>query len=375
MFNLGDGDGDDQGGSVTGNWCNYRGCTQPAGPYGLCDRHFKVSNSDTFPSHGTRYKAGMPYTASMAELFFRSITSSSAKPGELRKKIFPIVRLPFSSGPEYDLLYTPADLSKISRKNVDRYDDGEMRELHIYTRSQFEPLMVQDVLSEAIDRRSILDRPIIYLLRTNQPHTSIYVWLDGKLYSFGFGYSSYSPPIEGPIDGTEIKQGALYSIDPVLRLGAEARIIWVGILTPKILERLQSELDLVTGFEFFVDDNILDFDEGTKKVKVVDREIDFIVPSRPYGGKVADYTPRLWNCTKWAMYILFGVIPPNFREFFNHELPPEILQSIIMLLQTGNEKGFVELLTQINQPFSAISTEWAEYLQVPTGPIGWGGGR
>ena len=212
------------------------------------------------------------------------------------------------------------------------------------------------------------------MVSTNIPHTGLYIWLQGHLYSVGYGYSdtaSYTP----------IKRGSLYSVDLILTTNAEARIVWMGILTHAILHRLQVEIDLVTHIEFRIIRQTID---GMPK-NTVNREMDFIIPSRPYGGtRAAEANPAVWDCTKWAMYIVFGGIPANFSSFVGGggvSVSSEILQEIIYLLRVTHSQAvtqrFIELLNVINHPFSMIepfNNEWPTYLSVVP-YIGGGGLR
>ena len=118
------------------------------------------------------------------------------------------------------------------------------------------------------------------------------------------------------------------------------------------------------------------YDLDDVEVDVVDRETDFIIPDRPYGGIAADTDPMLWNCTKWSMHILFGSEPANFRELVGRDrgISEKNLVHMMRLYQENRVHEFLTILEEFNRPFvTAQSTaEWAEYLkQLPPR----GGGR
>lgn len=336
--------------------CIIELCKNDAVQYGLCEIHLHLPLRQHFQTHALRFNtAGKQYMASIAGRFFSSIIFGPGKPGELGKRILPVAKLPFTSGPENDFIYDPRVIDPAKIKiELEPLEGGGVVPLHVYTLSQGE-LQVRNEIVQAIFRPKMLERPIVFMVVTNQPHTGIYIWLDGHLYSFGYGYSDDVP---GPI-----RRGSIYSIDLLLRTDAEARIVWVGMLTPYIIQRLQEELNKVTQIEFFVEKDDLDGVE----VDVVDRETDFIIPDRPYGGFAADTDTMLWNCTKWSMHILFGSEPANFRELVGRDrgIPERFLLYMMRSYQENQVMDFLTILANFNQPFATAQStaEWAEYLK------------
>ena len=158
-------------------------------------------------------------------------------------------------------------------------------------------LTLREELVEGIREANVLDRPIVFLVATNIPHTGLYILYGGQFYSVAFGYDTFP------------EFGSLYSIDIPLIKYSEARIVWIGILTDAIMIRLQKEFDRVT-------DIVANFEDAdvAGQPLIVDRLMFFHTPTRVYGGVGADSNPDEWNCTKWAMHILFGDrMPANFR--------------------------------------------------------------
>jgi hypothetical protein len=206
---------------------------------------------------------------------------------------------------------------------------------------------LREELFAGIKERNSLDKPIVFLVVTNIPHTSIYILHQGRLYSVGYGY--YGEPA-----------GALYSIDIPLGTNLEARIVWIGILTNAIMLRLQHEFDQVTEVYFIAkplkdEKGKIVKDEESKPITVVDRLMYFMVP-KPYGGPSADASATEWNCTKWAMHILFGDrMPANFRELVsrNPGLSEDQLGDFLLAYRNGkrdraSNDGFLTVLHQIN---------------------------
>lgn len=191
-----------------------------------------------------------------------------------------------------------------------------------------EPLRLREALVEGITDRNPLERPVVFLVATNIPHTSIYILYQGQFYSVAFGYDS-TPNV-----------GSLYSIDIPLIQFSEARIVWIGILTEAIIQRLQSEFNQVTQI-------VGNFEVGQQFV--VDRLMFFHVP-RVYGGIRADTDPTQWNCTKWAMQILFGhEIPANFRELVsNPGLTEDQLIRWLNAYGGDDPDAYMRILNEIN---------------------------
>jgi hypothetical protein len=73
---------------------------------------------------------------------------------------------------------------------------------------------------------------------------------------------------------------------------------------------------------------------------------------REYGGVGADASATQWNCTKWAMHILFGDrMPANFRELVsrtNPGLTREDLTRWLTAYRESNQAEFIRVLNDIN---------------------------
>ena len=112
------------------------------------------------------------------------------------------------------------------------------------------------------------------------------------------------------------------------------------------MERLQEEFDQVTD----IVGNFKDADVAGQPL-IVDRLMFFHIP-RAYGGVGADSNPDEWNCTKWAMHILFGDrMPANFRELVsrtNSGLTREDLTRWLTAYGESNQAEFIRVLNDIN---------------------------
>ena len=288
--------------------CLIEECPNPPLAHGLCSDHSGISLGLHHPMSGRRH--GVDVT--MAGQFFNSLSLRQMHGVEKLEEVLPVVELPSFIRDEATFRYTGRQKDGHFIKDV-----GTLKQ----------PLRLRDELVEGIGEPSILDKPIVFLVATNIPHTGIYILDGGKLYSVAYGYD------------TDPAFGSLYSIDIPLVMFAEARIVWVGILTDAIAVRLQREFDRVTQIGCNVADG------------VVNRLMFFHTP-REYGGAAADSNPAQWNCTKWAMHVLFGdQMPANFRELVsrtNLGLTRDQLTLWLTAYRGRNEREFMRVLHEIN---------------------------
>jgi hypothetical protein len=217
-------------------------------------------------------------------------------------------------------------------------------------------LTLREELVEGIQEPNVLERPIVFLVATNIPHTGIYILYGGQFYSVAFGYD------------TTPATGSLYSIDIPLIQFSEARIVWVGILTDAMVERLQAEFDRVT----HIVGNFEPADVAGGPL-IVDRLMFFHTPTRVYGGVGADSNPDEWNCTKWAMHILFGDrMPANFRDLVsrtNPGLTKDQLTRWLTAYEGSDQAAFLRVLNDINH------ASFPKFSRVSRGYTGSAGGR
>jgi hypothetical protein len=94
----------------------------------------------------------------------------------------------------------------------------------------------------------------------------------------------------------------------------------------------------------------------------------FFHTPKVYGGVGADSNPDEWNCTKWAMHILFGDrMPANFRELVSRTNPGVTRKDLTRWLTAyrgSNQREFIKVLNDINNAsFPRIS-------RVSTGSMG-----
>jgi hypothetical protein len=281
--------------------CLAENCFHAPILHGLCSSHYELT---IHPSSGVR--GGRVVT--MAGKLFDSLTygaimqQEDESTGRTRdvKPVLPMVTVPFIREQDPYFIY-------IDPRGIDPTRNRQQQPVEPHA------LRLREELFAGIKERNSLDKPIVFLVVTNIPHTSIYILHQGRLYSVGYGY--YGEPA-----------GALYSIDIPLGTSFESRIVWIGILTSAIMLRLQHEFDQVTEV-YFIAKTLRDEkgkivkDAESKPITVVDRLMYFMVP-KPYGGSSADASATEWNCTKWAMHILFGdKKPANFRELVSRTNP------------------------------------------------------
>jgi hypothetical protein len=262
----------------------------------------------------------------MAGQFFDSLSTKQPLGVEKLEQVLPVVRVPFIRDEatfRYHNYRGPKDAESFSYKPKSR-------------------LTLREELVEGIREANVLDRPIVFLVATNIPHTGIYILYGGQFYSVAYGYD------------TSTAVGSLYSIDIPLIQFSEARIVWIGILTDAIMIRLQEEFDQVTD----IVGNFKNADVAGQPL-IVDRLMFFHIP-RVYGGVGADSNPDEWNCTKWAMHILFGDrMPANFRDLVSRTNPglrEDQLTLWLTAYKRNDQDEFIRVLNDINnESFPRIS--------------------
>lgn len=288
--------------------CLVEECPNPPLEYGLCSDHWSIPLGLHHPMSGRR----MGVDVTMAGPFFNSLSLREKQGVETLQEVLPVVEPPAFIRDEATFTYTG--------DQKDGHFIKEVKELKSKLRLRHE-------LVDGISEKSILDRPIVFLVATNIPHTGIYILYGGQFYSVAYGYD------------TDPAFGSLYSIDIPLVMFAEARIVWIGILTDAIVGRLQREFDRVTQIGCNV------------RGGVVDRLMFFHTP-REYGGVGADSNPDQWNCTKWAMHVLFGdERPANFRDLVSRTNPGLTREQLTLWLKAyrdNNAHEFVRVLHGIN---------------------------
>ena len=253
----------------------------------------------------------------MAGQFFDSLSTTQPLGVEKLEQVLPVVRVPF-----------------IRDEATFKYHNyrGAPQERTFSYKPKPKTLTLREELVEGIRDPNVLDRPIVFLVATNIPHTGIYILYGGQFYSVAYGYDT-SPAV-----------GSLYSIDIPLIQFSEARIVWIGILTDAIMGRLQHEFDRVT-------DIVGNFKDVAGQPLIVDRLMFFHIP-RAYGGVGADSNPDEWNCTKWAMHVLFvEIMPANFRDLVSRTNPGlngELLTRWLAAYSGRDQAEFKRVLRDIN---------------------------
>ena len=322
--------------------CSVEECPNPPLAHGLCSEHLKLPDELHIPMMGPNKGAYV----TMAGQFFHSL-STKQPPGveKLEEEVLPVVRVPFIQD-EAAFKYHGYKGTRDDRGYpVDERGSPVLSVVRDVKKSKTKlKLKLREELVEGIRERNVLERPIVFLVATNIPHTGIYILYGGQLYSVAYGY-----------DGTPAT-GSLYSIDIPLIKFSEARIVWIGILTDAIVGRLQAEFDRVTR----IVSNFKDADVAGQPL-IVDRLMFFHTP-RAYGAD-----PDEWDCTKWAMHILFGDrMPANFRDLVSRANPGLREDQLTLWLTAygGRDQAeFQRVLHEIN------------HASFPRGSTGSAGGR
>ena len=314
--------------------CSVEECPNPPLAHGLCSDHSRISFAHHHPMTGRRNGGEV----TMAGQFFDSLSTTQPLGVAKLEQVLPVVRVPFIH-----------DESTFKYYN---YRGDPQERSFSYKPKPKSRLTLREELVEGIRDPNVLDRPIVFLVATNIPHTGIYILYGGQFYSVAYGYD------------TSTDVGSLYSIDIPLIQFSEARIVWIGILTDAIMGRLQEEFDRVSD----VVANFKDADVAGQPL-IVDRLMFFHIP-RVYGGVGADSNPDEWNCTKWAMHILFGDrMPANFRDLVSRTNPGLTREDLTRWLTAyggSDQREFIKVLNDINN---------ASFPRISVGSKGSRGGR
>lgn len=312
--------------------CSVEECPNPPLAHGLCTMHTKISFEHHHPMVGP-YKGTY---VTMAGQFFHSLSKKQPLGEEKLEQVLPVVRVPFIRREHDGERGEPA--FKYFNYRGKRDDRGnpidEIGDPVVSFIRDVKPqkLQLREELVEGIQEPNVLERPIVFLVATNIPHTGIYILYGGQFYSVAFGYDTFP------------EFGSLYSIDIPLIQYSEARIVWIGILTDAMVERLQAEFDRVTS----IVGNFKKADVAGGPL-IVDRLMFFHTP-RVYGG--ADSSPDEWDCTKWAMHILFGDrMPANFRDLVSRTNPGLTREQLTLWLtayEESDQAAFLRVLHDIN---------------------------
>ena len=311
--------------------CSVEECPNPPLAHGLCSEHLKLPDELHIPMMGPNKGAYV----TMAGQFFHSLSTKQPLGVEkLEEEVLPVVHVPFIRDRDKSFRYFNYRGMRDDRGYpVDERGSPVLSVVRDVKKTKTK-LKLREELVEGIREPNVLDRPIVFLVATNIPHTGIYILYGGQFYSVAFGYDTFP------------EFGSLYSIDIPLIKFSEARIVWIGILTDAMVARLQAEFDRVTRIVA----NFKDADVAGKPL-IVDRLMFFHTP-RKYGGVGADASATQWNCTKWAMHILFGDrMPANFRELVSRTNPGLTKDQLMRWLDAygGRDQAeFNRVLREIN---------------------------
>lgn len=341
--------------------------------YGRCDLHFKMTQTEHIG-----YRTGGSYSA---EKFFNMITLPGDIP--LHQKVRSIVDLPFATGPDLKFTHSPRCKALATSKK----DSGTKKWKYSL---EAEPLLILNDIRKALNEQNILDRPFVFFVHSPLPHTGIYILLRGRLYTIGYGYILFSEEIDPDwvFVPEELRHGVIYSPDIALVPKTPSVILWIGLLTSTILDRVQEELRQVTEVRFYTKSKTIspghdpaDYVETTDKLS-----IGFVSPSRHYSDKAdrlihtpiqakSGELPESWNCRIWAIYILFGddgltyffedSSNPFGPSLMNHNIGNDILEEWWTAYNAKpKDSTMLLVLTKIHDKFTPAGfyDEWINYL-------------
>jgi hypothetical protein len=275
---------------------------------------------------GTLFSDDSYFTS--AGKYFKNITIPSGRGPPLKHidynyRMKPIIKLPFTTGHTNDYIFNTDYLHSANMKVVKRtLIKGTRDEMKKYEYSVTQgELQINENLLHGLKEENIFDRPVVYLvhfeIRTSKgekiPHTGICVVYRGEIYTIGYGYSIFTEgiPAYTYIPEEDIKKhGTYYSPDLQIDDGTlRSVILWFGILTEDILDRLKEEIDsYVTHIRFVTKPTQIE-DEAKKDTIQIDSKHTITFINRRRYVKFADEHdnfPNECNCHKWALYVLFG---------------------------------------------------------------------
>ena len=357
---------------------------EPAVYHGLCERHRSLP-AGQYLSYDF-YSFPRSQHISSAGQFFKTITTPSGRGShplaDYEERMRPIVDLPFTVGPTADFVFDTSMVGKGHGKcELMRQSGSEKKYRYMPMPGE---LRICEDIHRAVYALDIFDRPIVFFVHIPIPHTGIYIYLHGRLYTIGYGYIYFSEKMSGLFHVFEDsdRNGVLHSPDIPLMIDKPSVIMWIGILTPSILERLQQEMNLVTEIRFVTNKKSIELpEEGSvpQQVEVVmnDRThlINFVTP-RQYAGLSADNaTLNDWNCRKWAINILFG--HHGIAEFFgtpeepfgpqlmHYDITPTVVHAWWEAYTSRNLPKMLEILTGVNEYFAHphFNREWQMYIE------------
>jgi hypothetical protein len=263
--------------------------------------------------------------------YFKNITIPSGRGPPLKHmdykyRMKPIIRLPFTTGPTNDYIFNtdsldPAKIKVVKKTPIKDTPDEMKKYEYSVDPVRKDELQINEKLLEGLEEKNIFDRPVVYLvhfvIRNSSgetfPHTGICVVYRGEIYTIGYGYSIRKEEISAFIytPEEEIKKyGTYYSPDLQIDDGnLRSVILWFGILTEDILNRLKEEINSnVTNIRFVTKPTKKE-DEAKKDTVQIDSNHTITFINRRNYVDFADERdnfPNEWNCHKWALYVLFG---------------------------------------------------------------------
>lgn len=258
-----------------------------------------------------------------ADRFFDIISEPKTKP-ELQQRILSIVKVPFISDTNHRFV-------NVDGCSILEEDTTKLIKKYSYKPTRRGTLQIWDNIFNALQEPDILLRPIIFLVsspREPHRHTGIYIYLpNGNVYSLGYitvDFRELFPP--GALVSPEHQYPAFCSPDMPFTRNPSV-ILWFGLLTFSMFDRIQEEINNVTEIRFRTEMKMVD---GVNVEQVGNEgklQLNFVIPHRKYTHITADdilienlpitEAPKNWNCRIWAIYILFGLSGLNF--FWNRK--------------------------------------------------------
>ena len=262
------------------------------------------------------YKADAHTEDYSSSKFFDFISEPKSE-RSFQKRILSIVDVPFLREPNRAFVDVGCELLQENKdKTIKKYSYKPPRG----------SLRICEKILFSLNDKDIFNRPIVFLVSSpkygaQSPHTGVYIYIpNGELYSVGYIYINFSEEFTpGALVDFENQYGAFCSPDMPIQQDRPSVILWFGLLTYQMFDRLEEEIKRVTEIRFRTERIPLTSGETLEVVGYNGKlQLNFVIPHRYYRdfnadhrlrNETTDYTqePAYWNCRIWAIYILFGV--------------------------------------------------------------------
>lgn len=247
--------------------------------------------------------------------------------------------VPLFEDPTNSLPLTDSELSLVDKSTLVDMDDVKYKVGDIITKKNnkyevsvnntLNKIQVNEDLLEytkqVANKGDMLQAPIFFvIIAPSIPHVMFMVIYEGKLYTAGYGYSDTTAKrAEDIYHKVQMLKGAIYSADYLTpTINQQCQIVWIGFLTPKILENLDNEFKKVHTIIYDGEND----DTDTSKIVLSNDAILYSNTTYSESASVLPTSLGINNCLMWVKQITgidlrCGMInmPTNCQEVSEEE--------------------------------------------------------